>query len=162
MRVCIIGAGPAGLFAAHELSKNKNIEVIILEKGNDVKDRTQNVFYGIGGAGLFSDGKLIFSPMVGGNLYEFMHDDEARKLLDYIKEIFLENGVENEDLNNKRMEDELERRSIKAGIKFIPTDQLHIGSHCLPKVIESIKTKLEKNGVKFLINCEATDLVINK
>ncbi|MCW1297972.1 MAG: FAD-dependent oxidoreductase [Candidatus Parvarchaeota archaeon] len=162
MRVCIIGAGPAGLFAAHELSKNKNIEVIILEKGNDVKDRTQNVFYGIGGAGLFSDGKLIFSPMVGGNLYEFMHDDEARKLLDYIKEIFLENGVENEDLNNKRMEDELERRSIKAGIKFIPTDQLHIGSDCLPKVIESIKTKLEKNGVKFLINCEATDLVINK
>lgn len=164
MRVCIIGAGPAGLFAAHELSRNKNIEVIVIEKGGDVKERISNseILYGIGGAGLFSDGKLIFNPMVGGNLLEFMNETEARKILDYIKDIFIENGVKNDGLNNKKKEDELERRSIKAGVRFIPTKQLHIGSDHLPIVIDSIKERLEKNGVKFLIKCEAVNLAIDK
>lgn len=38
--VVIVGAGPAGLFAAYELKeKNKNLSVAILEKGKKVKNR---------------------------------------------------------------------------------------------------------------------------
>ena len=72
--VIIVGAGPAGLFAAYELiTKNKNLKVAILDRGNAVKTRICpmnkmgipcqncnpcNILSGYGGAGTFSDGKL--------------------------------------------------------------------------------------------------------
>ena len=38
--VTIIGAGPAGLFAAYELSKkNKNLKILLIEKGKFAKKR---------------------------------------------------------------------------------------------------------------------------
>ena len=70
--VIIIGAGPAGLFAALQLIE-KGIKPIILERGKDVKSRRRdlavlnkegiinpesNYCFGEGGAGTYSDGKL--------------------------------------------------------------------------------------------------------
>ncbi len=70
--VCIVGAGPAGLFAALKFIE-KGIKPIILERGKDVKARrfdlakltkehivnpSSNYCYGEGGAGTYSDGKL--------------------------------------------------------------------------------------------------------
>lgn len=71
--VIIVGAGPAGLFAALRLLE-RGIPVVLLEQGSATEkrtlaiarfwrygelDRKNNVGYGEGGAGLFSDGKLI-------------------------------------------------------------------------------------------------------
>lgn len=71
--VIIVGAGPAGLFAALRLSE-RGIRCILLEQGSTTEKRTpviarywrygelspnNNVGFGEGGAGLFSDGKLI-------------------------------------------------------------------------------------------------------
>ena len=70
--VIIVGAGPAGLFAALKLIENGK-KPIILERGKDVKSRridiaklskehivneNSNYCFGEGGAGTFSDGKL--------------------------------------------------------------------------------------------------------
>ncbi len=70
--VVIVGFGPAGIFAAQTLAKS-GIKVIVLERGDDVENRTKavnrfwsereldensNVQFGEGGAGTFSDGKL--------------------------------------------------------------------------------------------------------
>ena len=71
-KVCVIGAGPAGLLSGYELAK-AGFKPIILERGADVDKRheiveqfwkngelsvTTNVQFGEGGAGTFSDGKL--------------------------------------------------------------------------------------------------------
>jgi uncharacterized protein len=71
-RVVIIGAGPAGLFAALELLQ-LGIKPVILERGKNVRDRRRdlarlnkegvidpdsNYCFGEGGAGTYSDGKL--------------------------------------------------------------------------------------------------------
>jgi len=64
VRVVIVGAGPAGLFAAHALSKQHR--VTILERQGYV-----------GGSGLHSDGKLNFHPNIGGDLTEFMSEGDA-------------------------------------------------------------------------------------
>ncbi|MGP8153407.1 MAG: NAD(P)/FAD-dependent oxidoreductase [Smithella sp.] len=70
--VVVIGSGPAGLFAAYILAQRR-IPVLLLERGTSVEKRTKdveefwekgilnfqsNVFFGEGGAGTFSDGKL--------------------------------------------------------------------------------------------------------
>ena len=79
--VVIVGAGPAGLFAAYELvSKNKNLKIAILDRGKFADKRVCpitvnggscinctpcNILSGYGGAGTFSDGKLNFIPKLG-------------------------------------------------------------------------------------------------
>ena len=103
--VIIIGAGPAGLFAAYELiTKNSKLKIAILDKGKKVsgrfcpmnKNKTQclncnpcRILSGYGGAGTFSDGKLNFIPKLGkSDLFKYMSESEAYKLIDDTEEIF--------------------------------------------------------------------------
>jgi 2-polyprenyl-6-methoxyphenol hydroxylase-like FAD-dependent oxidoreductase len=62
----IIGAGPAGLATASSLVNNGDTNFLLLERGNSLATRQRNaeldIAAGIGGAGLFSDGKFSFFP----------------------------------------------------------------------------------------------------
>lgn len=106
--VVIIGAGPAGLFSAYELIRqNKNLKIAILDKEFKVAKRTcpmnkkgvscQNcnpcgILSGYGGAGTFSDGKLIFIPRLGkSDLTKNMPESSAYKLSTKLKQ-FLQNS----------------------------------------------------------------------
>lgn len=103
--VVIVGAGPAGLFAAYELiENNKNLKILLLDKGrlasnracpmnknkiNCVNCNPCQILSGFGGAGTFSDGKLNFIPKIGkSDLFKYMSSDEAYKLIDDTEEIF--------------------------------------------------------------------------
>ena len=97
-RPVIIGAGPAGLFAALILVQN-HIKPIIIEQGQPVEKRKEsvehflktgklntssNVQFGEGGAGTFSDGKLttgINSPFCRKVLEEFVHFGAPKNIL---------------------------------------------------------------------------------
>ena len=76
MRVGIVGAGPAGLFSAYELAERGRHQIVLIEQGYDVGQRTDKL-HGVGGAGTFSDGKLNIHPTIGGNLLEFTSKNEA-------------------------------------------------------------------------------------
>lgn len=99
-RPIIVGSGPAGLFAALRLVE-RGIPCILLERGSDsatrIKgiskywrhgelDKRNNVCYGEGGAGLYSDGKLItrikspFIPYVMNRLVKFGAPEEIQWL----------------------------------------------------------------------------------
>ena len=86
-KIIIIGAGPAGLFAALQLIE-KGIKPIILERGKDVKSRRRdlailnrdgiinpesNYCFGEGGAGTYSDGKLFTRSNKRGNIDRILH-----------------------------------------------------------------------------------------
>ena len=80
--VAIIGAGPAGLFASYYiLNKSNKATVLLIDKGVETQKRICcsncqlcparercNVLCGIGGSGLFSDGKLVLDLHSGGKL----------------------------------------------------------------------------------------------
>src|SRR3990172_13123205 len=76
--IIVVGAGPAGLFAAYHICENSDLRVLVIEKGkapfkrhcriNDYREcfkcKPCDILSGIGGAGLFSGGQLhhIFKP----------------------------------------------------------------------------------------------------
>lgn len=82
--ICIVGAGPAGIFTAIELLRNgSKKKMCIIEKGQPVEKRVCpktfggecrnckpycHITTGFSGAGAFSDGKLSLSYEVGGEL----------------------------------------------------------------------------------------------
>ena len=63
--VTILGAGPAGLFAADRLAGRVD-DLLVIDAGSEPWERTAGV-QGVGGAGLFSDGKLNLSTQIGGD-----------------------------------------------------------------------------------------------
>ncbi len=139
-RVIIVGAGPAGYFAALELLEY-SIKPIILERGKDVRARRRdlkellqagvvnpdsNYCFGEGGAGAYSDGKLYTRSDKRGNL---------KKAL----QIFVEHGA-NSDIM----------------IDAHP----HIGSNRLPKIINAIRETIISCGGEIHFNSTVTDFVL--
>jgi len=145
-KVVIVGAGPSGLFAAHELAND--CDVTIIERRDYV-----------GGSGLQSDGKLNFHPLIGGDLTQFLAVNEAWALVYHIKDIFNELGIEEMKQNEVGLND-LESRAAKAGIRFIKIIQNHIGSDHLPSVIKRMQDSLIERGVNFQLGTNATKLKI--
>lgn len=145
-KVVIVGAGPSGLFAADELAGD--FDVTVVERNGYV-----------GGSGLHSDGKLNFHPLIGGDLTEFLSEEEAWDLVFHIRDLFRGLGVEEIAQSGSGMED-LEARATRAGIRFIKIIQNHIGSDHLPEVIARMRGRLEERGVRFLLETEAKDLEV--
>ncbi len=170
--VVIIGAGPAGLFAAAKLANH--LKVIVIDKGRGMEGRTCvalkngtcrkcspcNITGGLGGAGGLSDGKLNLRPDIGGNLEEFVSKDDAWDIIHEIDEFFLRHGAPDE-LYAPSEEDtaEILKKSAASGIKFIPIVQRHIGSDKTPDVINSIRKELESKGVIFSLETEVLDII---
>ena len=146
-KVVIVGAGPAGLFAANELAESCDVTIIDEKRV-------------VGGSGLVSDGKLNFHPQIGGDLTEFFpkkKPEEAWRLVDYIDQIFGKYGVPDEVYQKDKLK-ALETKAAKVGIKFIPIRQKHIGSDRLPKIMKNFKLDLESRGIKFKLGTKAMDL----
>ncbi|MEM2094259.1 MAG: NAD(P)/FAD-dependent oxidoreductase [Candidatus Bathyarchaeia archaeon] len=170
--VVIIGAGPAGLFAARELALRSKMKVAIVEMGRDVKHRICmttayksctrcspcSIMSGVGGAGTLSSGLLNLRPDIGGNLFELLRDEKAAwELVKYVDDIFLEAGAPTKIYNPNHDEAVLlERRAAAVGVNFIPIPQRHIGTDNSPKVIENLADKISSLGVKFILLRRAT------
>ena len=152
--VIIVGAGPAGLFAAYELiTNNKKLKIAILEKGYRVQKRVcpmnklgvacQNcnpcaILAGYGGAGTFSDGKLNFIPTLGkSNLLKYMTESEAYRLIDETEEIFNKFHMDAEVYPSNQEEAKLIRKKVAiAGAKLLLIKQKHLGSDHLPLLLD--------------------------
>lgn len=91
----VIGAGPAGL-AAGTVLKNSSKQYLILEQGKDVSLRDSNnpkdISTGIGGGGLFSDGKLSFPPSAT-NLWLLLQHADLKNAYHYLAELLGHCGI---------------------------------------------------------------------
>ncbi len=173
--VIVVGAGPAGLFTAYELiSKNKNLKVCLVDQGKRAKSRfcpmknggkcvnckPCQILSGFGGAGTFSDGKLNFIPKLGkSDLFKYMSQSEAYKLIDDTEKIFNEFGMDAEVYpKDTDQSQKIKKEVTLKGARLLLIKQKHLGSDTLPTHIENFTNYLEKNGVTIIENGDVIDI----
>ncbi|MBM9535949.1 FAD-dependent oxidoreductase [Desulfobulbus alkaliphilus] len=160
--VIIVGGGPAGLFAAHYLSEHSPLRILLIEQGKTplkracpmgekgcIRCRPCNILCGIGGAGLFSDGKLNFIPKLGKtDLTQFLTFNEADKLIDETEAIFNRFGMDGQvyptDMETARS---IRKEARKNGIDLLLIKQKHLGSDNLPRHIDAMARRIVDQGV---------------
>ena len=159
--VVIVGAGPAGIFAALELVRLGITDVLVVEKGHPIAKRrcparrtscigckTCDIMTGWGGAGAFSDGKLTLTTEVGGWLGDYVEKPELEQLLGYADGLWLEYGATTEVYGpSAATATALEREATLAGMKLIPMRIRHLGTDRSPQVLEAMRVALEGAGV---------------
>ncbi|MBC7328167.1 NAD(P)/FAD-dependent oxidoreductase [bacterium] len=156
--VIIVGAGPAGIFSAFELSRVNDLRVLIIEKGKDIGKRNCPVveggacrrckpcdlLSGWGGAGAFSDGKLTLSPGVGGWLDEIIGEEELKRIIQYVDEIFLQFGAPEEVYGgDEAVFREWQRKANLAEMQLLPNKIRHIGTEKAREILKDMRGALK-------------------
>lgn len=161
--IIIIGAGPAGMFAALEASTNTKLKILLIDKGKLIGERTkQEVMNGFGGAGTFSDGKLHFTPVLSHEkMFHLYNEKEYTNLIKEVEKTFLDFGVK-PDYYPKNIEKTnlLVEHSQKNNIKLYVRKTIHVGSDILPNIMKNFQDKLEKNNVGLLAETEVSDIIV--
>ncbi len=159
--VLIVGAGPAGLFAAYRLG-SKDVKVLVIDKGKDITERSENdIMSGVGGAGAYSDGTVNLRPDIGGDLTDYTgNDEDAWDLVQKVSDILSKHGMPEPVTGDENKEEKLKRRAASVGARFYPIVQAHIGSDKAPGLIKEMKDTLTSRGVDFMVETEVKDLLI--
>jgi uncharacterized FAD-dependent dehydrogenase len=139
--VIIVGGGPAGIFAALELTRAAGLRVLLVEKGKDIDERT-NLVCGLGGAGAYSDGKLTLTPEVGGRLKDYLGVTETESLISYVGELYLRFGAPDRLYGVGDRIDELSRRASLAGLRLIPVPLRHLGTERCRSILKAMRNHL--------------------
>jgi len=139
-RPVVVGAGPAGLFAAWRLVE-AGLAPIVVERGPDVTERTRrwnrflrgdafdpesNLLFGEGGAGAYSDGKL----------YTRVRDPRVGEVI----EVLAASGAPQSILYDAKP---------------------HIGSNLLPSVVRRMRRSMVERGAEFRFSTRMTSLVVD-
>jgi uncharacterized FAD-dependent dehydrogenase len=139
--IIIVGAGPAGLFAALKCIE-KGIKPIIIERGKAVRERRRdlaqitrfntvnpesNYCFGEGGAGTYSDGKLYTRSTKRGDVHRILR-------------LLVKHGAEHEITYEAHP---------------------HIGTNKLPGIITRIRETIEHYGGEVHFNTKLTDILLN-
>ncbi len=173
--VIIVGAGPAGIFAALELSETPGLRIAILDKGRDIDRRKCPIregspecrhckpcaiLNGWGGAGAFSDGKLTLSPDVGGHLAEILGEGQAEALIAEADAVYRTYGAP--DVVHGTFTDEIEllaKRASLAGLRFISVPIRHMGTERCVDIMRRMRDALKQRDVEILMRTPAAEIL---
>jgi len=176
--VIIVGGGPAGLFAAYYLCEHSDIKVLLIEKGRSIARRecpmkeTQeclqckpcNILSGIGGAGLFSDGKLNYIHRLGKtDITQFMPITDAKVLIDETEQIFNRFGMDGAVYpTDKHAAREMRKKAKLHGMNLLLIKQKHLGSDCLPGHIASLGDHITAGGITVQTSETVRDIIVER
>jgi hypothetical protein len=161
--VVIVGAGPASIFAALELSRQPDLRVVMFDKGPPIEERycpareggecvhcqPCSIMTGWGGAGAFSDGKLTLSPASGGHLDELLDEQQVQALIDEVDHTYVEYGA-NRNVYGGHADDyeSLRNKDVLAGLRLVSVPIRHIGTERSAEIMGRMYEDLVARGVR--------------
>jgi len=160
----IVGAGPAGIFAALTLADSGIASVVLLEQGQvlELRERRNpgDMLCGWGGAGAFSDGKLTLSPEVGGSLGELRERGRLLQLLGQADEVWVAHGAPTEVFGgiSAKFEDLADRARL-ADLELLPMRIRHIGTDNCRQVLSRLRHSLE-GRIEVRCGCRVEKLLV--
>lgn len=172
----IIGAGPAGIFAAIELIRGRpTSRVVLLERGKPLARRrcparethcvsceTCAIMTGWGGAGAFSDGKLTLTPDVGGWLADHVGQSGLERLIEDSDRLWLEFGAPDEVHEpSPAVAARLASEAERAGMRLVPMRIRHIGTDRAPAVLQAMHDYLASAGVEIRTETAAERILVD-
>jgi len=164
--VIIIGGGPAGKLKVLLIEKGKAPlkRICPIKDAGCIKCKPCNILCGIGGAGLFSDGKLNFIHKLGKtDLTQFLETSEAMALIDETEAIYNRFGMDGKVFpTNMEKALEIRKEARKQGIDLLVIKQKHLGSDNLPNHIAKLADYVHDKGVTFNLAEEARELIVRK
>lgn len=174
--VVIVGAGPAGIFAALELAE-ADLAVVVLEKGPALAGRLCpandkgvtcrgcnpcSMVSGWGGAGAFSDGKLTLSPEIGGNLADYVGHSGLVDLIRHVDAVYVSHGApEKVHGTDEEQLKEIARRATLAELRFVPSRIRHLGTGRTGEILSRMYDRL-KDRVEIRTRSAAQRLVVTE
>lgn len=144
--VAIVGAGPAGIFAALELAKTPGLKIAIIDKGLDIdkRNRKASLLSGWGGAGAFSDGKLTLSTHTGGWLDRYMPERDLEELVEQVDRIWIDYGAPEKTYGTNHDDIvAIQRKAALAELRLVPSEIRHIGTEVCPEVLTGMRDALK-------------------
>lgn len=187
--VIIVGGGPAGIFAAYELTHlNPGLKVLLIDKGHDINHRSCpileekiskcppptrmkdfagclpacSITAGWGGAGAYSDGKFNLTTEFGGWMGDYLPPSKVLELIEYVDQINLDHGATTTITDpTTAAVASIERRAAAAGLKLLKARVRHLGTEENLKILRHIhQTLAPKLDMRFKTMVE--DLLIEK
>ena len=174
--VAIIGAGPASIFTALEITKLRpEWKVVLIEKGQRIEKRKCPIregspkcvnckrcglLCGWGGAGAFSDGKLTLTPDVGGHLVDYMSRENAKELIKYADDLYLKYGATDEVFGtDMKTFEEIEHQATLAELKLVHSPVRHLGTERSLDVFKNMQGDLAEK-ITIINNQPANRLIV--
>ena len=183
--IIIVGAGPAGIFAAYELSlKAPDKKVLLVDKGRAIlkrhcpileKKRTKcpehdngafgchqscSITSGFGGAGAYSDGKFNVTSAFGGWMTSYISDETVASLIEYVDAINLKHGasetITDPDTAQVRA---IEKQGLAVGLKLLKAKVRHLGTEENLEILKRIYTYL-KAKVTMQFETPINDIIV--
>jgi len=183
--VVIVGAGPAGIFAAYEFFKKKpDLKVALIDKGLSIHQRNCpilagklskcpvrkdevascapacSITNGFGGAGAYSDGKFNITHEFGGWMTDYLSNSQVEELINYVDSINLTHGATPEvtDPTTDKVR-EIERRGHAVGLKLLRAKVRHLGTEQNLEILKSIYGEMDGH-IDYLFKTEVKDLIV--
>ncbi|MNB84508.1 hypothetical protein D3C75_313700 [compost metagenome] len=184
-----MGGGPAGIFAAYELTlKAPEKRVLLIDKGHDIAFRrcpilenkiklcppavgkkefagclpACSITAGFGGAGAYSDGKFNITTEFGGWMTDYLSSSEVLDLIQYVDTINLKHGATEAitDPLTDKVKD-IEQRGYAAGLKLLRAQVRHLGTEQNLEILKSIRAYLD-DKIDFKFKTEVKDIITNQ
>ncbi|MFH0941742.1 MAG: NAD(P)-binding protein [Chloroflexota bacterium] len=171
--IIIVGGGPSGIFAALELVKENNCNILLVEKGRDIEGRhcpahhTESacracspchLVCGLGGAGAYSDGKLTLSGEVGGRLPDYLGMKDTLALIGQVDDTYLSFGAPTELFGTGPKVTEWQRKASLAGLKLTGVPIRHMGTERSRAVLGAMRDYLTE-GLELKLETTVSSVV---
>ena len=176
--IIIVGAGPAGLYAAKEyIDKFSAKGVLIIDKGHTldkricpistgkvekcVKCKSCSIMEGISGAGARSDGKFNITNDFGGTLWEKIGKDKALDLMYKVDTINSDLAKSAGKSFPKLYETDvnLKKECVKKGLSLLSAKVRHLGTDLNYDLMTELYNQLIRSGVVIITDMEVVDIL---